>query len=89
MKVFFTVKYSCEGNEGYQGRFNVSNDYLDISVDNYDLSEAIRLFLAKFDEKYNYWNMIYYDDLNKKAIVRKDKFKEYILAYKNYCKKFN
>lgn len=82
---FFKVKYA-DNTESYSGRFNVSNDYLDISTDAYDLKIAIDEFMAKFEEEYKYYDGVSDADLNKRALKWSLKFKEYAYAYEKCCK---
>ena len=80
MKTFFEVQ-QADNNEGYSGRFNVHNCYLDISTDAYKLDVATNEFLKKFKEEYYYWEGIYDRDLNKEALATKNRFKEFEDAY--------
>ena len=80
MKTFFEVS-QADNNEGYSGRFNVHNCYLDISTDAYRLDVATNEFLKKFKEEYRYLDNIYDRDLNKEALARKNRFKEFDDAY--------
>ena len=80
MKTFFEVQ-QADNNEGYSGRFNVHNCYLDISTDAYRLDVATNEFLKKFKEEYYYWGGIYDKDLNEEALATKNRFKEFEDAY--------
>ena len=80
MKTFFTVK-QADDTESYSGRFNVNNEELDISTDNYDLQIAITEFISKFKSKYNYWHGIYDVDVNKEALKKSSIFMSYDKAY--------
>ena len=80
MKTFFTVKQN-DDTECYSGRFNISNDDLDISVDGYDLEQVIAEFISEFKSKYYYWHNIYDADLNKQALIKSSMYMSYEYAY--------
>jgi hypothetical protein len=80
MKNFFNVTYK-DNSESYSGRFSVDNIYLDIEIDNYDLRQAINLFVKDFVNEFDYWNKIADTDLNEKALEIKNKFMEYNYTY--------
>ncbi len=81
MKTFFIVK-QADDTAGYSGRFNVSNDDLDISVDNYNLLIAIDEFIIKFKSKYCYWDNVYARHLNKEALTISSIYMSYEEAYR-------
>ena len=85
MKTFFTVK-QADDNESYSGRFNISNDYLDITANNYNINKAIDAFIYIFKQKYCYWDNIEDFDLKKEALEKKKKFLYHKEAYERICK---
>jgi len=80
LKTFFIVKQN-DDTEGYSGRFNISNEDLDISTDGYDLEKAIAEFISKFKSKYCYWHNIYDADLNEQALKKSSMYMSYDKAY--------
>ena len=85
MKTFFVVKQN-DDTESYSGRFDISNDELNISTQSYDLIDAINKFLSTFKEEYHYWQNICDKDLNKVALIEKNKFMGYEQTYEKYSK---
>ena len=80
MKTFFEVQ-QADNYEGYSGRFEIHNCYLDIKTEAYKLDVVIDEFLKKFKEEYRYWEGIYDKDLSKEALATKNRFKEFEEAY--------
>ena len=80
MKDFLNVDYS-DKSESYNVKFKVTNIYVGIYVDGYNLKNVIDKFLDKFKEEYDYWNRIDSEHLNEESLEVKKRFKEFEQVY--------